>query len=58
MANEETKEICKQHGMTDKEADEFIAGCKRGIEARHKGDVIPWNEVKKELGLDGTLEIE
>lgn len=52
MAEEETREILKQRGMTDEEADEFIAGMKRGLEARRRGDVIPWSEVKAELGIE------
>ena len=30
---------------------EFMAGVKRGLEARRKGDRIHWNDVKAELGI-------
>jgi len=30
---------------------EFMDGVKRGLESYHRGDVRPWAEVKKELGL-------
>ncbi len=43
--------ILKQRGLTDEEAQVFIDGCKRGIEAMREGKVRPWGEIKKELGL-------
>lgn len=44
--------ILKRQGMTDQEAQEFIAGCERGIQAVKEGKVRPWGEIKKELGLE------
>ena len=29
----------------------FMAGVRRGLESYHRGDVKPWSEVKKDLGL-------
>ena len=52
MGEEEAIEILKSHGMTQEEAEDFIAGTKRGIEAFHEGKKIPWDKVKMELGLD------
>ncbi len=51
MAEREAKDICIERGMTESEADEFVAGMKRGMEARARGERIPWNEVKERLGL-------
>ena len=30
---------------------EFMAGVKRGLEAYRRGDMIPWSQVKAELGI-------
>jgi len=43
--------LLKRWGMTDREAQEFIEGCERGLQAAREGKVRPWEEVKKELGL-------
>jgi len=43
--------LLKRWGMSDKEAQEFIKGCERGLQAAREGKVRPWEEVKKELGL-------
>ena len=52
MSEEKALEILKQHGMTDAEAYEFITGCRKGLQAANEGKVKPWDEVKKELGLE------
>ena len=31
--------------------DEFMAGVRRGLKERREGRLIPWSEVKRELGL-------
>ncbi len=51
MGEVEAVEILKGQGMSQEEAEDFIAGMKRGITSMHKGDRIPWSELKKELGL-------
>ena len=51
MSEEKAREVLKQQGMTDTEAQEFIEGCKRGTQAYLDGKVKPWSQVKKELGI-------
>ena len=51
MGEKEAKEILMGKGMTEQEAEDFIAGCKRGVEAMRKGDRIHWDDIKEELGL-------
>lgn len=53
MSEEKAREILKQQGMTETEAQEFIDGCKRGLQARREGKVKHWSQVKKELGIKG-----
>lgn len=51
MGEKEAIEILKGQGMTQEEAEDFIAGIKRGLEAIREGGRIPWDKVKKELAL-------
>jgi hypothetical protein len=48
FAREERNERTRQRVLNDPE---FMAGIKRGLEDRRRGDVTPWSEVKKELGI-------
>ncbi len=52
MGEKEAVEILKDKGMTQEEAEDFVAGVKRGVRAMHEGDRVHWDIVKKELGLD------
>jgi hypothetical protein len=52
MGEKEAIEILMQKGMTYIEAKDFIDGCKRGIKAYKEGDIVHWDDVKKELGLN------
>jgi len=52
MGDKEAIEIMKKHGMTQEEAEEFLAGTKKGCEDYKKGNMRRWSDVKKELGLD------
>ena len=52
MGEEEAIKILRDQGMSQEEAEDFIAGVKRGLKARREGDRIPWSKIKKELGLD------
>ena len=47
-----TKTILMNNGMTEEEADEAVAGLKRGLKDIAAGRVTPLSQVKKELGLD------
>ncbi len=47
MTNAE-KEKVRDELLAD---EEFMAGLRRGLEARRKGNVIPWEQVAKELGI-------
>ncbi len=47
MTNAEKMKI-RDALLADKD---FMAGVRRGLEARRKGDVVPWEQVAKELGI-------
>lgn len=52
MGEKEAKEILKQQGMTEGEAQDFIEGIKRGVEDYRRGRVRRWSEIKKELNIE------
>ena len=52
----DTKTILMDEGMTGTEADEFIAGMKRGMEARARGKRIPWGRGQGEARPSLTAE--
>jgi len=51
MGDKEALEIMKEHGMTPEEAEDALKGIKEGVKDVYEGRVIPWSQVKKELGL-------
>ena len=38
-----------------KASPDFMEGVRRGLAEVHEGKIIPWNEVKQELGLGDKL---
>ena len=52
MSDETARKVLLHWGLTDNEATEFIGGVKRGAKVRNEGRMLPWSQVKKELGLD------
>ncbi len=48
---EQTLKVLRAQGMTDEEADVFLEGVKKGLQALREGKVRPWSEIKKELNL-------
>lgn len=51
LEQSETKEILMGQGMTEVEAEDFIAGIKRGVKATKEGKTVPWSKVKEDLTL-------
>lgn len=52
MGEKEAIEILKGQGMSQEEAEDFIAGTKKGLQEIHEGKVKSWSQIKKELGID------
>lgn len=49
---QEAKKIIISHGLTEEEADGFISDVQRGIKDFREGKMIPWDTVKRELGVE------
>lgn len=49
MGEKEALEVLKKQGMTQSEAEGFVAGVKKGIQARKEGRVKKWAEISAEL---------
>ena len=49
MGEKEAIEVLKKRGMSQAEAEGFIDGVKRGLQARREGKVKKWAEISAEI---------
>lgn len=52
MGEKEAIEVLKKRGMTQSEAEGFVTGIKKGLQARKEGKVKLWSEISAELTKD------
>ena len=52
MSEKDAVEILKSHGMTQEEAEDFVAGIKKGMKEIGEGKVIPFYQIEHEIRRD------
>jgi len=52
MGEKERIEVLKKRGMTQSEAEGFVARLKEGLQARKEGNIKLWSEISVELTKD------